>query len=319
MDGGFKAMVDNITLRMAMAFPKLQNSRIIYIGVVERGRRVLHYALLNDKGDHELRIYDYGSYFIIKGSIRKWFLGSSSEQDLSPEQIIKVIYELAKALNVHPFKIAYAKIIGMEVGKTFTLSGTNCASLLEKIHGYSSLYPKPYKTSLTFEGQDYHFKLYDKVEKILHDFPKLKKTLTAKNKLRIELRLKDRKGMDEKLRGIYSLSQFMINYRMVVVTLLKEIKKLRFWYVGGKSDSISCIGKDMKYLKRYHLSRSIRLGGIAESYRFLKEINNVNQYHYRKEFHAVLQEFESANQYGRRELLKDIKSDLAKEISSQRN
>lgn len=57
--------------------------------------------LPNPRNGHSLRVMidEYGR-IRIKGSLRKWYFGSTSYKDLSKQQYLEVVEELAKSLHI---------------------------------------------------------------------------------------------------------------------------------------------------------------------------------------------------------------------------
>ena len=313
-------MVDNIKIHIEKALPNPSNNdRLIHVGTTYNGKYdTEHYILLNRERNSILKIQDHQGRFAIFGSIRKWHFGKASYKDLSPMDIVQVVYELASVLGVTVMDIALARISRIEIGKTFTLNGTECATFIEKVFSFSRFEDNRYKTSVTFEGQDFHIKLYDKVREIISKNPKAKTWMQEKNKLRIELRLKDQKGVDEKLRGIQTLQGLLLNYRMVIVNLLKEIKRLHIKSEEKQFDAISFKNRSIKEVKRFLVYKGIHNIGTKQAFHFLDEMDCSIQgkSKYRKEFRTILTELEHLSKYGRKELLRDVKEELAIEISN---
>ncbi len=310
-------MVDNITLRVNCNLPK-PNGRLLLYLEPRRGKERKIYKLMIDNNGHQLTITDYGDHFNISGSIRKFHLGKYTYEDIKPQDLPVIAKKLAKLLIVKPSDIANAVITKLEFGKTFTLWGSTCRSIQSKIFSFSTFEPIVEGGTVTFKAQDFQFKLYDKAKEIVAKNPKLKKDFLETNKLRIELRMQDRKGVDEKGRGIVSFSDLANNYRMLIVTFLREIKRLQFKSEDEKYDSVSFKSKKIKDLKRYLIYKGILNIGVNQTFHFLKEIDCSIQGKslYKAQFLKLLSELEHLSQYGKRELLKDVKRELAKEISN---
>lgn len=310
-------MVDNVTMRVNRSLPK-PNVRLLLFLEPKLGKERTIYKLSTVDNAHQLIITDYGNYFSISGSIRKFHLGKYTYEDIKPQDLPVIAKNLAKLLMVKPSDIAKAIITKLEFGKTFTLWGSSCRSIQSKISSYSKFQPIVEDSTVTFKGQDFKLTLYDKAKEIVADNPKLKKDFLETNKLRIELKMKDRKGVIEKGRGIVNFSDLANNYRMLVVTFLREIKRLKFKTEDGKYDSISFKKKNIKDLKRYLIYKGILNVGISQTLHFLKEIECSIQGKslYKGQFLKLLSELEHLSQYGRKEFLKDIRRELAQEISN---
>jgi len=314
-------MIDNITLWVDSPLPKPVSNHLIQRKKFMHHDEVgIEYYVPNKYGNHHLVVRDFGDHFVITNSWRKWFLGSDSLEDLSYQNIAEICEVLAQYLKLKSYHLGAAKLRTVEFGKTFTLNGGTCFSVISNIHSYSTLTANRFGggQTIAFVGQDFNLMIYDKEREMTKKRPKLKNVLSSNNKLRIELKSKDAKGTKNKFHNINSLQDLLLNYKKMILGLRKEIKKIQMISIDTKFDAISFKTKRIKDLRVYLEYKGIQNIGPELFFKYLKELdyNAQERSRYLGMFRKRLNMFEHMPQYGKKELLRDVTKQLMREFTN---
>jgi hypothetical protein len=271
------------------------------------------YYLKNDFGDHSLAIKDCGKYFIIDGSLRKWFLGSESLDDLSLKTLISAIDKIALTLGVKAEYIYNSRILIIEFGGNYNI-GIDCSSVIERIYRYSSLNRCPQDNYVMFKGKTgTSFVCYGKVKEMR------KEKLYGGNRiLRIEVRCSKFSATSAMMCGAETILDVIKSYRMIVVSFLKEVKRLEMQPVLLGIEDAAFYGKKIKAFKDYQLLRLIHSDGARKVLEFLKQLDMASSGKsiQSKKVRNLMAQYADSRSFRKEDLIRIIIKRLAAEISA---
>ena len=174
----------------------------------------------------------------IKGSLRKWYFGSTSYSDLEFCYINIVILEISKLIGILPEKLHESMITQCELGLNIK-TRIPCEKIIPKISHYGHLKRYEYDgETVGFKGRNKELKIYDKTNEIIENNSNtisslekmMFKVLKEKGEyfLRIEFTLKDKQSfIQDDLGNLSTLGGLIQNYSKLYVFLTKEISEIR--------------------------------------------------------------------------------------------
>lgn len=116
------------------------------------------YAILLCKVVNE----DTGEEFIVfENSIRKWYFGRNTRQNLKRSQYIDCIRLLSEGIGVREVDLWDARVTTFEIGVNLLLN-KKFKNLNDCLVRYRNLKRKEIKTSVYFHAQNFNLKIYDK-------------------------------------------------------------------------------------------------------------------------------------------------------------
>ncbi len=136
----------------------------------------LYHPLRKSERDAELQIksIDTKNFVMITGSIRKWYLGNLSMDDLSKDSLYEALSLIAKELNIPIHNLLSFNISKIEVGLNMKLISEN--KILNKIVGFKNAYFEPalYRHSRSYFSANLKFTIYRKAAEIIKRIQKNK-------------------------------------------------------------------------------------------------------------------------------------------------
>jgi hypothetical protein len=215
--------------------------------------------------------------------------------------------------------ILKGQILTIEVGANFILPILPIA-IVNSAFRYSTFRLARYDTSISFQGNDYWLALYDKTVEI-NEARRKKKTPAldiTSNVLRIELKAFKNTALQNKLRKIETLEDVIKSYRMLIVSLLKEIKRIEMSPINLTVDNVRFTGGKKKDLRQYLMYIGMECRGVRNAYQYIKqlEIADPKKSEMVKEFREIIAMYDRKMPYRKCDFIEGvIKKQLAKKIS----
>lgn len=160
----------------------------------------------------------------IEGSIRKWYLGMFSLEDLTAEQFKHSIERIAKILDISMEKLMNGTITQCEIGLNVR-TRIPADKVNENVRGYKQYKYYRYNfETVGFLGESIKIKLYDKCCELTDNFKRYDTNNEAKRRfeklkeqgiytLRIEFTLKDERSFsDAKLEHLHTIGGLIENF-----------------------------------------------------------------------------------------------------------
>ena len=282
--------------------------------VVRKGLRM--YRFYNEKLDHYLEIKPCSDCTIISGSWRKWYHGADSFNDLNPYEILRICYEIAIFMGLDFEAILDGEFKLIELGFTFILP-IYPSTILNSIFRYSNFELGRYDRSISFRGNDYWLGLYDKKEEI-NSQKKDWKIEDGNNYLRIEIKAFSNTALKSKLRGVKTLRDVIIKYRMLIISLFNEIKRVEMTPINLTTDNIKFTGRVRADLRRYLIYIAIQSKGARQSFELIDQLNVSKRVKtsIRNELRKAIKEYDKLSPYSHEDFINQvIKKQLAAKIS----
>ena len=277
------------------------------------------YYLYNVHGNHHLEIRDCINGAKIRGSWRKWYFGNDSIKDLNPFEIVKVAQEISAFTGLTFNGIIDGSLLLVELGFTFLLP-INPSSITDSIFRYSTFELGRYDTSLSFQGNDYWFVLYDKTKEINRwkkkwGEPEIDNGCHA---LRIELKAFKQTAFRNKLREIKTIRDIIKHYRMLIVSIFNEIKRLEMKPINLVVDNVCFEGRKKRDLRCYLMFLGMERKGIRRTFEYIKqlEVNKSAKNSMREELNDIIAIYDHCSPFKREDFISGvIKKQLAKKLS----
>jgi hypothetical protein len=257
-----------------------------------------------------IKVTDDG--FIIDGSLRKWYLGAETMNDLTRKELGKACKELSKCLGIELDYILDARILIIEIGMNFNI-GMECSAIIDRIYEYSSL--KKFcvdDETVEFRGKTgVALKFYDKIKEMTG-----KKNISSTT-LRIEIRCTKFAATKSKLRGAMTLLDIIYNYRMIIVSFLNEIKRIQMTSILIGIDDVDFSDQTVTDVKKWVLAMMAHQIGLRKLIGLYKRTRTSSSgiSRHKKELVRLSKKYSQAGVYQKSDLMKIIKKQLAREIS----
>lgn len=199
---------------------------------------ILHSPLKDNPAYLEVKYDKYRGIVKIIGSVRKWYLGMFSLEDLTAEEFQEAIERIAELLSIDYEKILEGTITKCEIGMNIR-TRIPADKVNEVIRNYKRFkyYRYAYET-VGFLSDNSNLKLYDKCTELISRFGKFDKEKKAKNRFkrlkelgiyiyRIEVTLTDSRSFE--LAGMKDLSNIeglINNYPALIQFWVNECSKI---------------------------------------------------------------------------------------------
>jgi len=245
--------------------------RKVYIGRAGKDKFFLTLSLRYDDIEDVFRLR-------VSGSIRKWFIGDNTRQNLRPADYKKSVRLLAEKVGVAESVILYSRVTKVETGMTLLLKNE-----FRNIHRcfvwYQSFERKEEKgTTLYFKGKNHSFIFYDKYAEISSGKRRVKgrwlpyriksKVKRELHFLRFEVRIDKVSGVAFYKKNASTVGQLIDNWDLLVRQVLKYLKGIKF------VDMLSAekLVKEMtcSELKEYLKYKNTRELGMYEAFKVMK-------------------------------------------------
>lgn len=150
----------------------------------------------------QIKSIDNKKFVIITGSIRKWYLGHLSMDDLNKQSLFDALSLIANELHIPTQDILRFNISRIEIGLNMRLILEN--KILSKIIGFKSSNFKPalYEHSKSYFSANLKFTIYRKAMEIIKCIQKCKKGFRTED----EKRFKETNIKNERLRIEFKIS-----------------------------------------------------------------------------------------------------------------
>ena len=277
--------------------------------------------LPNPRHGHSLRVMidEYGRTRI-KGSLRKWYFGSTSYKDLSKQQYLEAVEELAKSLHISVSDImSYGKLTHIELGYTIQTK-TNPASILKRIKKYGRVktvinYQNKNKTVYGF-GTDKRLRVYNKTleipantswkkrGKVFDELDNLSRC--GIHLLRIEIEMFYRKSfINSGFREIKTLNDIYENWDNLIALTVREYSKIKL--VNKLELSLRMTPNELRLAQSIIKHKNFQKG--IEEYA-VENGQNIKQVE--RDGYSLLERYSSMRTYSIRSFRKDIARHLIK-------
>jgi len=186
-----------------------------------------------------IEINEYGTYFKIVGSLRKWFYGSQSLKDFTIMDFVEAIALLSSTLEIPFDQFCEFSISMIEIGKNIKVS-EKCSNILNMIVGYksSSYDPATYRGYKRFNTANFGIKIYDKPAEILKQKAKHRFMKTVdennfitenlnKNWLRVEFKIKKGKNLMKRIE-VKTIGELIDNFNKLYIFFWENAQMLHF-------------------------------------------------------------------------------------------
>lgn len=309
-------MVDNI--KIIVSGERLNIDRLLSYDSTVCQRSAYNRYRLYERDKTYLELWNSKGGVIIQGSWRKWHYGKYSLKDLTRIDLFQVCVELSQKLGISIKTLLEAKVLMVEFGLTFSLPIPPSA-ILHNMYRYSTLELVQAATSVSFRGNDYWLKVYDKgiqINKICskRGQPEIVKGMKV---LRIELRVFRRTAFHSRLRKVETVKDIIANYRNLVISLYHEIKKIDIEPLTVENGNISFEGKKISDFHNYQQYYFMKAFGVGKTFEFLNQLNMANsgKSYQRKKCREILAQYEGKAEFSRDEFLKTIINQLIPQLS----
>ena len=235
-----------------------------------------HAKIWNQWHDHYLDItYVQDKYCKIRGSIRKWYLGGSSIQDLNYVSLQECLHRLANELEISYNDLLSGKVMKVEFGSCIQVPFEPKTLLSMFLYQPRLKEFNLRRYSKRFEGKYYNLSFYDKLQEMKdHGLGKQISGLVKNGMkvLRYEIQFK-KAGSNNLLKAshISEIGDLLLSYQSLLETWLKCYTTLSVIQTKEKVTMTSMTYKDVKKMKKDFYYLGILGIGIDN---FLCIINN---------------------------------------------
>lgn len=223
---------------------------------------------------------------VVNGSVRKFYFGNDSLKDFTyMDEYKEALNNLSELLKISYGRLLKNIIYKIEIGKNFNVN-MNCDSIISSAKELSSLIPIPRGcTYKRFEGKVYDLVLYNKLNEILDkNSPERRELIrerhTNENHLRIELRLKKKVAINQKLYGyVNTLYDSLAFFDFLPFVLIREIEDMKF--NESQLNTIKAFeGKSLKEFENYLFAIGIHNYGLDNCLKTAKDLLGVEKSYY---------------------------------------
>ena len=308
-------MIDKIKIYVDQTVNRVMLERSEYIRKIAGNK----FLLYNLRKDHHLTITITSDATIIEGSWRKWYFGADSLEDLTPNEILKVLVKICVEIKLDIRAMLGARLLTMEFGANFSLP-IYASTIVRSMYRYSTFIKGEYETSVSFRGSDYWLVAYDKTAEInqrkrdQNEF----EVHTNVNVLRIEIKAFKSTAFRNKMRAIRTVRDIFRCYRLLISSLLNEIKRIDMSPINLVTDNVNFAGGKKRDLRQYLMYHGIIEIGAEQAFKYIKalDISKGAKTELRKEIKKILAEYESQSPYHKSDFINDV---IIKQLAQKMN
>lgn len=233
--------------------------------------------LYNDRGKCSLFLslrYDdikNTSRLRINGSLKNWYFGENSKNNLTRKQYMECIKKLSKKIGVETKVLIQAKITKIECGVTVK-TNSNSIKLIDNFIWYKSFERiKEKESTLYFRGKFYDLILYDKLAEIIAKSKEMKKK-PVKNKpnpltehfIRFEVKVKKVSGIDFYKRNANTVGKIIKNWDKLLYKIQSSYKNIEYVDIDAKEKEVNFKKLPISKYNKYLQFKGIKEKGLYE-------------------------------------------------------
>lgn len=252
--------------------------------------------LYNDKGKCSLFLslrYDdlkNTSRLRINGSLKNWYFGENSKNNLTRKQYMECIKKIAKKIGVEIKVIIQAKITKVECGVTVK-TNYHSSKFIDNFIWYKSFERiKEKKSTLYFRGKFYDIILYDKLAEIIAKSKKIRnnvvknKFMSSGNFFRFEVKVKKVSGINFYKQHANSVGKVIKNWDKILFQMQTTFKAIEYIDINAREKEINFKKLSISDYNKYLKFKGIKGSGLLNIISELKEMNlKTNSTKYRNE------------------------------------
>ena len=252
-----------------------------------------------DEHRMKINIVDYRnketSTLYIEGSIRKWFYGMNSTQDLTKKDFITCIDKLAKEIGINDNSLWNSTVTKLETGVSIKLKEkhrglVNCIfhykDFKKHIHG---------EYGVEFKGVNYDVIFYDQVRKIFNRKGKKEKSHNKISKnnfiLRYEIQGHKVSGMLMFKEKLNTLLKIRSNWKYVGTNLLKVLDKTQFVQVISPEAFITVTKGEKTEMAKFLTFKGMQSIGLENFRVILSQMKSKRKSDFRSDFIETYESF----------------------------
>jgi hypothetical protein len=195
--------------------------------------------------NHYLSIYiDHEKSFLsIKGSIRKWYYGLTSLNDLTKNDFYQAVKRISECLEIPLYKVFQFEIYSIEIGLNIRIN-VDLDLVLKQAYKFRGLkrQEKPFDNYISFTNSDQMLTMYGKKKQILAEIeePNKKKWTTKYQRENVKYKFRDNNiirieykvfggkfNINQKLK-IENLGQLITNYKRIYLLYWDIVQDIEF-------------------------------------------------------------------------------------------
>lgn len=241
------------------------------------------------------------SDFRIKHSIRKWFFGKKSTNELTVFQFIDCIEKLANTLNLSNEFLMSMKVYKLEFGRTFKLSPSGKRILFNVFEhsGYKDRINRIKKGSIYLNGINSGIIIYDKLKELKDTETISRKTYSRLSKkktlIRMELKIKKISGVEYAKKNFSTLQDIIYNWDLLLGFWKREMLKITYIDFLNEKEFKILSSNSKSNLQQYLILKGVEYLGF-DNFLMLLDATVVNdknrKYKLKKSILKIIKEME---------------------------